>query len=256
MVAMRTIDPVAVVAPRLLGLATAGLFALFAFDSFVFQWLPPDMIAIRALRFVPALVVLMLVLLGWYKPLAGGLGFLVVATLYSLMTVALRQDWTAAIWGPLTAVGLAFLWTWYKQQHVGVEDGPSRLEAFAVYINSYIVGVIGLVAALDDSIAPIWFAASIVGMTFLPLALVGLALMPVGVRRGWYFVRLAVALGVVLTALAPMIEAPSDKVVESSYVAGILGLLAVSAVMRGVSAWCQAPNRERGWTSGRQRSTM
>jgi hypothetical protein len=52
-----------------------------------------------------------------------------------------------------------------------IEDGPSRLEGFALYMNSYFVGVIGLVAVRDDSIAPIWFAAGWMGAFFQPLRL-------------------------------------------------------------------------------------
>lgn len=116
MVAMKTIDRVAVVAPRALGLATAGYFVLFMFDSIVFELPLPDVILITALGLTPVLIVLMLVLLAWHKPLAGGLGFLITSTLYSSMTVRLRQDWTVAFSGPLIVAGLAFLWTWQRQQ--------------------------------------------------------------------------------------------------------------------------------------------
>ena len=119
MVAMKTIDRVAVVAPRVLGLATAGIFALSMFDSIVFQVELPIAIAFAELMLAPALIVLMLVLLGWHKPFAGGLGFLGASTLYSLMTVRLRIEWTAAIAGPLIVVGLAFLWTWQRRQRLG-----------------------------------------------------------------------------------------------------------------------------------------
>ena len=127
-----------------------------------------------------------------------------------------------------------------------IEDGPSRLEGFALYLNSYFVGVIGLVAARDDSIVPIWLAATFVGAFFLPLALMGFVLMPLAARRARYFVRLAVALAVVLTVLSPMLEAPSSKTFESSYVAGILGLLAVSAVIRVAAAWMVSSASSRG----------
>ena len=116
---MKTIDHVAVVAPRVLGLATAGFFAFFMFDSIVFQFELPIIIAVTALALAPALIVLMLVLLGWHKPFAGGLGFLGASTLYSLMTVRLRLEWTAAIAGPLIVVGLAFLWRWQRRPRLG-----------------------------------------------------------------------------------------------------------------------------------------
>ncbi len=119
-----------------------------------------------------------------------------------------------------------------------IEDGPSRLEGFALYINSYFVAVIGLVAARNDSYAPHWFAAAVVGVIFLPLALVGFALMPLAARRVWYFASLAVALAVVLTVLPPNgLVSPFDKAVQSGYIAGILGLLAVSAVIRLTAEW-------------------
>ena len=127
-----------------------------------------------------------------------------------------------------------------------IKDGPSQLEGFALYMNSYFVGVIGVVAARDDSYAPIWFAATFVGAFFLPLALMGFVLMPLAARRAWYFVRLAVALAVVLTVLSPMVEAPSGKTFESSYFAGFLGLLAVSAVIRVAAAWAGSSASSRG----------
>jgi hypothetical protein len=127
------------------------------------------------------------------------------------------------------------------------EDGPSRVEGFALYLNSYFVGVIGLVAAAarEDSFVPIWFAASVVGMLFLPLALIGFALTPLAARRAWYFLRLVVALAVVLTVLTPTLDGNFYKAVRSSYVAGILRLLAVSAVIRAAAAGTAASASSR-----------
>jgi hypothetical protein len=138
-----------------------------------------------------------------------------------------------------------------------IEDGPSRLEGFALYMNSYVLGVIGLVAAFDDSLFPVLEVAAVVGMVFLPLAFVGFAVTPRAARRAWYFVRLAAALAVVLTVLSQTLPSWPRKSVEWSYVAGILGLLAVSTLIRVAAAWtgssasgrgssvsCQAVNRE------------
>jgi hypothetical protein len=120
------------------------------------------------------------------------------------------------------------------------QDGPSRLEGFAVYLTSYIVGVIGLVASRADSVAPIWFAAGWMGAFFLPLALLGFVVMPLGTHRAWYFARLAAALAVVLAVLSPTLGGPLGKTFEWSYAAGVLGLLAVSAVVRVAAARTKA----------------
>jgi hypothetical protein len=116
---MTTIDHVAVLAPRALGLAMAGFFALFAFDPFVFQLPLSHAVAFTLLQLIPAMIVFLLVVLGWHRPFAGGLGFLAAAALYALVTVQSRLDWIAAISGPLIVVGLAFLWTWQRQQRLG-----------------------------------------------------------------------------------------------------------------------------------------
>ena len=76
------------------------------------------------------------------------------------------------------------------------EDGPSRLEGFALYLNGYFVALIGLVAARNDNILPDLLVTSYLGMFFLPLALIGFTLMPLAARRAWYFVRLGVALAI------------------------------------------------------------
>jgi hypothetical protein len=115
------------------------------------------------------------------------------------------------------------------------EDGPSRLEGFALYLNSYFVGVIGLVAVRYDGYGPILVVAGVVAMFFLPLAVIGFALMPLAARRVWYFARLAVALAIVLTVVSPTLPAYPRKSEDWSYIAGIRGLLAVSAVIRAAA---------------------
>ena len=118
-----TTTALAVQAPRILGVIVAAFFALFAFDA-VGTGLPiAEAILAVAMNLLPAAIVLVLVVVGWRRPVAGAIGFFAVAALYAYSVYAAatpqgRVDWIAAISGPLLLVGAGFLWTGLRQRQL------------------------------------------------------------------------------------------------------------------------------------------
>jgi hypothetical protein len=112
---MTTLHNVGVQIPRILGLALAVFLAVFALDSFTGSAPIATEIAAGVIHLIPAAIALALVAIGWRWPLAGGVGFLAAAALYAFSVPHGRLDWIAAISGPLTIVGLAFIWTALKR---------------------------------------------------------------------------------------------------------------------------------------------
>ena len=125
-----TMTTLAVQAPRILGVILAAFFALFAFDS-VGTGLPIAEASLAvAMNLLPAAIVLVLVVVGCWWPLAGASGFFAVAALYAYWVDAAatpqgRADWIAAIAGPLLLVGAGFLWTGLRQRRLRLA-APAR----------------------------------------------------------------------------------------------------------------------------------
>jgi len=109
---MTTSDRVALLAPRVLGLAVAGFLALFALDAFSDGLPLPQAIGNAAVHLIPAAIVLAVVVLAWRSPVIGAAGFLVSAALYAWMTPRAHLDWIAVISGPLAIVGVLYFWSW------------------------------------------------------------------------------------------------------------------------------------------------
>jgi chromate transport protein ChrA len=97
---------------RVLGGMLSVFFALFALDAFGHSdgWFKA--LAAVAIHLLPAFVVLGFVLVAWRREWAGGIAFIGAAVLYALATGVDRLDWILVISGPLTAVGVLFLWSW------------------------------------------------------------------------------------------------------------------------------------------------
>ena len=78
-----------------------GLFALDAFGEGI-----PALL----LHLAPAILLLLVVALSWRWPWVGAVVFLALAAFYALNTLH-RPDWILAISGPLSVVGVLFLWS-------------------------------------------------------------------------------------------------------------------------------------------------
>ena len=64
------------------------------------------------MHLIPAAFVLAVVVLAWRWPLLGAAGFLAAAALYAWTAPRGHLDWIAVISGPLTVVGVLYLWSW------------------------------------------------------------------------------------------------------------------------------------------------
>jgi hypothetical protein len=100
---------------RILGIATSLFLGLFALDAFTAGRSFDRALVDFAIHLLPAIVVLVIVVMAWERPWAGGLAFIAIAAAYGL-TARSRPDWILAVSGPLLAVGVLFLWSWRSQQ--------------------------------------------------------------------------------------------------------------------------------------------
>jgi hypothetical protein len=95
-------------APRVLGLAVALFFATFALGALQHAHGGVLQIALAAVMHLgPALLALVAVALGWWRPWAGAGAFLALAAGYAALTPE-RPDWILVIAGPLALVGVLF----------------------------------------------------------------------------------------------------------------------------------------------------
>lgn len=106
-------DRLPVWGPRVLGVAMSLFLAMFALDAFgpgqgFWQAVPHFLI-----HLVPALIVLLVVAVGWRWDWLGGAGCLALAAVYAAW--AQRLDWVFVISGPMALVGLLFLWSAYHR---------------------------------------------------------------------------------------------------------------------------------------------
>lgn len=94
-------------APRILGITVALFIGVFALDAL------GEGVRAMLLHLVPTFVLLLAVLLAWHRPWVGALVFSALAVVYAA-SVPARPDWILVISGPLLAVGLLFLWSWWQ----------------------------------------------------------------------------------------------------------------------------------------------
>ena len=105
-------------APRVLGIATALFFAMFAWDVF------DEAVGLAAasvallVHLVPAALVATLVVVAWRRELAGALGFATLGVVYLVVTGG-RFPWTtyAAIAGPLFLTAALLVSNWSFRRH-------------------------------------------------------------------------------------------------------------------------------------------
>jgi hypothetical protein len=100
--------------PRVLGILVSLFIGMFALDAFS-EGKPlltalPDAIV----HLLPALVLLAVVLASFQRQWIGAVAFIGLAVVYAV-SVKGRLDWVLTISGPLLAVGLLFLWSWFHR---------------------------------------------------------------------------------------------------------------------------------------------
>jgi hypothetical protein len=102
-------------APRVLGVALCLFLGMFALDAFSEGkgWAAlPDFV----IHLLPALVLLAVVVASWRHPWIGGTTFLLLAVGYAMAAWS-HPQWILVISGPLTFVGVLFLWAWWAEAH-------------------------------------------------------------------------------------------------------------------------------------------
>ena len=100
--------------PRVLGILVSLFIAMFALDAFnegkpLLASLPDAIV-----HLIPALVLLAVVLASFQRQWIGAVAFIGLAVVYAV-SVKGRLDWVLTISGPLLAVGLLFLWSWFHR---------------------------------------------------------------------------------------------------------------------------------------------
>ena len=99
--------------PRVLGVAVClflGMFALDAFSERKGLAAVPDFV----IHLLPSLVLLAVVAASWRHPWIGGITFLLLAVGYAMAAWS-HPAWILVISGPLTFVGVLFLWAWRSE---------------------------------------------------------------------------------------------------------------------------------------------
>ena len=100
--------------PRVLGILVSLFIGVFALDAFsagkpLLAALPDAIV-----HLIPALVLLAAVLASFQRQWIGAVAFIGLAVVYAV-SVKGRLDWVLTISGPLLAVGLLFLWSWFHR---------------------------------------------------------------------------------------------------------------------------------------------
>ena len=112
---MTTVSPLLRWLPRLLAVAYALFLSLFAFDVWegVSFW---EGLAGFIVHLMPVYFVLFALIVGWNRPRAGGVLFLVLAVAFSLFYGWDEPALLALMAGPLVVVGLLFLVESFKRE--------------------------------------------------------------------------------------------------------------------------------------------
>jgi len=98
-------------APRIAGLCLAAFLALFAFDAFSQNQGIMSAIVGTTMGLVPAIVAVVVVLIGWKHEGTAALLFFAGAVFYAITTRE-HPSWVAAIAAPLVVVGILFTISW------------------------------------------------------------------------------------------------------------------------------------------------
>jgi hypothetical protein len=116
---MKTPYPVLLWLPRVLGLMLFVFIGMFALDAFV-----PGASAIEQaghflVHLIPAFAVLLVVIVGWKRPVIAGSLLLALALTYAIW-VSQRLDWIMAISGPVALIGVLFILSKVIQRRTAV----------------------------------------------------------------------------------------------------------------------------------------
>jgi hypothetical protein len=103
--------------PRALGIAVALFLAMFALDAFDGTEQRSQVLIDFTIHLVPAFVLLLIVAASWRREWVGGFAFIALAVAYAFI-VRGRADWILVISGPLSVVGILFLWSWWHRDEL------------------------------------------------------------------------------------------------------------------------------------------
>ena len=109
-------------APRIVGIGLAFFLGLFAADVFIENRGLLGTLVGFAMHLVPAIVVLVLVLVGWRHEGIAGACFLGLALFYTATTLE-HPAWIVIIAGPLALLSALYLYSWWFRKHRSPETG-------------------------------------------------------------------------------------------------------------------------------------
>ena len=112
---IRTSGSLILWAPRLLAIAVALFFGVFALDAFGGSVPLGESLRDFVIHLIPSMLLLSIVAVAWRRPWVGAVGFLILAIVYAGLAHDQRLDWTVVIAGPMGIVGLLFLLSWWHR---------------------------------------------------------------------------------------------------------------------------------------------
>jgi len=114
---MKAPYPILVWMPRILGLMLFVFIGMFALDAFEPGASALEQAGHFAVHLIPALAVLLVVMVGWKRPVIAGSLLLALALTYAIW-VSQRLDWIMAISGPVGLIGVLFILSKVIQRQV------------------------------------------------------------------------------------------------------------------------------------------
>jgi len=105
---MKAPYPVLLWLPRVLGLMLFLFISMFALDAFEGDASLASKLGGFLIHLIPAFAVLLVVIIGWKRPVIAGSLLLALALSYAIW-VSQRLDWVLAISGPVALIGVLFI---------------------------------------------------------------------------------------------------------------------------------------------------
>ncbi len=105
---MKAPYPVLLWLPRVLGLMLFLFISMFALDAFEGDASALNKVGGFLIHLIPAFAVLLVVIIGWKRPVIAGSLLLALALSYAIW-VSQRLDWVLAISGPVAFIGVLFI---------------------------------------------------------------------------------------------------------------------------------------------------
>ena len=102
--------------PRVLGLVVSLFIGMFALDALGAGKLALEALADFVIHLIPGLVLIAMVVASFRRPWIAGVGFVALALVCAATMSRGRLDWMLVISGPLAAVGVLFLCSWFYQR--------------------------------------------------------------------------------------------------------------------------------------------